>query len=57
MESRAIIPDPTQATNMVADLGWDKRHVAGPNHLKNQAIIRALGHDEAMGFGPLCEYY
>ena len=34
VESRAIIPDRTLATDMVAELGWANGNMAGPNHTK-----------------------
>ena len=36
VELRAIIPDCTLDINMVAELGWAKGHVAGPNHPQNR---------------------
>ena len=55
-QSRAIIADPTPATNIVAELGWAKGPRGGAKPPQKWAIRRAL-RTKAQEFSPLYEYY
>ena len=43
--------DPTPATNIVAELGWAKGHVAGPNNHK-KGDNKSLGAGQSQGVWP-----